>query len=126
MGHPVNPSGAAGGFLPPHLVNPSFFHGSSPWGTGTGSLIRTEWEIDSENQVIWLMPLSVFFPLFRAVNPNHYVLRNRSSRSFAIDFVVARPNEARTHVTYGPSSSFLRIRPIVYGNIVRHWAIEYR
>ena len=126
MGHPVNPSGAAGGYLSDHLVNPSFFHGSKPWGYDYSSPIQTEWEISSHNQVIWLMPLANFFPLFRQRRPDVYVTTTRNARSFAIDFVVARPNEEKTHVTYGPASSFLRIRPHVYRGRLYHWKVEFR
>ena len=136
MGHPFNPTGAAGGNLPPHLVNTSFFHGNTyntSWGGTRPSPIRTEWELTDENQIIWLMPLSSFAQFYSlGVNVGEYSLNDGSrAKSFGLDCVVARPNAERTHVTYGPASSFLRIRPHVYHpgvsyGIIRHWNIEYR
>jgi len=134
MGHPFNPSGVEGGNLPPHLVNTDFFHGNTyhnSWGGSRNSPIRTEWELTEENQIIWLMPLSSFAQFYNlGLTFGDYNLIGSRAKSFGIDCVAARPNAERTHVAYGPASSFLRIRPFVYHSggygIIPHWKIEYR
>ncbi|MCL1913221.1 MAG: hypothetical protein FWG10_04940 [Eubacteriaceae bacterium] len=130
MGHPVNPFGEAGGNLPPHLVNTALFHSTSGnWGINSPTgVIRTEWELEQiEGQIIWLMPLGRFIGLFRENENGSFSLRSRRSRSLAIDFVVARPNEGRTNVTFGPASNLLRIRPFVlFETGYVHWGVEFR
>ncbi|MDR1464356.1 MAG: hypothetical protein LBJ11_03530 [Oscillospiraceae bacterium] len=128
MAHPTNPSGAAGGDLPEHLVNRAYFHGSVWQRNGTE--IRTEWELHHHNETILLMPLDVFAEMYYFnTDLGKFVTEGSHAHiSFALDFVVARPNAERTHVTYGPSSSFLRIRPVKYTlkeGILR-WGVEFR
>ncbi|MDR3085912.1 MAG: hypothetical protein LBU47_06315 [Christensenellaceae bacterium] len=136
MAHPRNPVGAAGGNLPDHLVNRGYFHADTPngsWKSGASSYIRTEWELHAPNEVIWLMPMSDFLGMYylyqdpQSMRYRMYLYGSQSHVSFAIDFVVARPDAARMHVSYGPSSSFLRIRPVLRGmGTFDHWGVEFR
>ncbi|GHU77606.1 hypothetical protein AGMMS49992_26050 [Clostridia bacterium] len=112
MSHPQNPPGAVGGNLPDHLANPGLFKGGryfSNRGFWSPIQCRTEWELDKPDQVVPLLPMTLFNTMISSANMIHCF------PSFLLDFVVARPilNEENQpwYVTYGPPSRRLFLFP---------------
>ncbi|GHU74203.1 hypothetical protein AGMMS49992_14980 [Clostridia bacterium] len=92
MAHPQDPE------LPPHLDNPAYFHGTQFWG-GTENPIRSEWEIQKPEEVIYLFALSEL---------DKFTISHTVHR---LDFLVARPDPTKKFVTYGPATRSLFIYP---------------
>jgi hypothetical protein len=117
--HPKNPSGEAGGNLPPHLMDKRYFHGSDQeccWsadGEQRSGFIRTEWEISKENELIWMLPMSAFAGLFAAFEEGRTpAVKGGRKCSITIDARVARRDPQRQFITYGQPSNILRIKPV--------------
>ncbi|GHU74205.1 hypothetical protein AGMMS49992_14990 [Clostridia bacterium] len=74
--------------------------------------LQTEWPIHEQNEMIYLLSLDGFWPLFNYEPENKtYHVKSSHRLGILVDFVVARRNASDQSVTYGSYSPLLYIRP---------------